>query len=449
MAGDRPRLVVFGPAYLDHVLEIRAPLLPPDRIASHFEAPEFRAHVADLLGARAWQVFVQALEATPWNVDWSVAARHRSRGTGRSISVAGEAGDDLHLSLPEESSLAGSVQLQAGIVSPSSAQRLLSRLASAVPAGVLDLAVEWCVNRPLTVRGCYEVARVSEDLGGMGAGFAAALSGTLCFAAGAGSDGRPCATAEKVIGRLRQHRVAVHPVAVPGHAGDETFLITSGSHGDKLPIGLRNALLHYPSEEAAPLARDADLVVVAGLPNPRMETLLNALEGRRVLLAPAMRNTEAPDFPFEAAGRTTFCLGLNESEWRGLAHRQQLLDAVPLVIVTRGRDGARLHFRVDSGERVALDCEAFRPELAPVDTNRAGETFAATFMTALFRHWGPEAVRRETFPREAMAEAVTRASVAASLQLRMPRFGFPEDAEIERHWPASELIVRENEEGTP
>src|SRR5262249_29669794 len=113
----------------------------------------------------------------------------------------------------------------------------------------------------------------SEDLGGMGAGYAAALGGVLHSALGPEDDPTSRATDE----RIRRYGVAHRPIRVPDRPADWTLLISSGEHGDKLPIGFRgcHAVLEVP-ELSRHAAEDTDLLVVAALPNPLVEAVLRS-----------------------------------------------------------------------------------------------------------------------------------------------------------------------------
>ena len=74
-----------------------------------------------------------------------------------------------------------------------------------------------------------------DDLGGMGAGFAAALGGELVSALGPEDD----PTSRVVADLLARAGIAHRPVRVPDQPADWTLLVTSGGFGDKLPIGFR------------------------------------------------------------------------------------------------------------------------------------------------------------------------------------------------------------------
>ncbi len=90
-----------------------------------------------------------------------------------------------------------------------------------------------------------------DDLGGMGAGFAAALGGELVSALGPEDD----PTSRAVADRLAHAGIAHRPIRVANHPADWTLLVTSGVFGDKLPIGFRGchaALKSVPGPRQLP-----------------------------------------------------------------------------------------------------------------------------------------------------------------------------------------------------
>src|SRR5262249_50301009 len=129
----------------------------------------------------------------------------------------------------------------------------------------------------LSGRRCARARSWSEDLGGMGAGYAAALGGGLHSALG--PDGDP--TSRAIGERIRQYGIAHRPIRVPDRPADWTLLISSGEHGDKLPIGFRgcHAALEVP-ELSRRAAEDSDLLVVAALPNPLVDAVLRSSNAR-------------------------------------------------------------------------------------------------------------------------------------------------------------------------
>ncbi|HEX8199862.1 MAG TPA: sugar kinase, partial [Isosphaeraceae bacterium] len=194
------RVRVFGPAYLDRVLRVDRPLLPPE------------------LGGV---------------LDGSVEG-----------SWAGEPGAVLTLEDPAGGAIVA--DLPEGWPGPTGRVRLDRTLAEGRGA--------W--RRP--VRG----TAWQDDLGGMGAGYARALGGVLVSALGSEED----ATSRAVAALLARAGVVHRPIRVPGRPADWTLLVTSGAHGDKLPVGFRGchaALTSLGAEGRMP----CDLCAVAALPN--------------------------------------------------------------------------------------------------------------------------------------------------------------------------------------
>ena len=74
-----------------------------------------------------------------------------------------------------------------------------------------------------------------DDLGGMGAGYAAALGGRSV----APWDRSPTRRARQSPSGWRELGIIHDPIRVVDHPADWTLLITSGPFGDKLPIGFR------------------------------------------------------------------------------------------------------------------------------------------------------------------------------------------------------------------
>src|SRR5262245_2203907 len=101
-----------------------------------------------------------------------------------------------------------------------------------------------------TLRRTVQALGWHDDLGGMGAGYAAALGGTLWSALGADGDPTSEATA-RLVGRAGfDHR----PIRVDGRSADWTLLLTTGEYGDKLAVGFRGCHASLESEAVDPCA---------------------------------------------------------------------------------------------------------------------------------------------------------------------------------------------------
>ncbi len=261
-----------------------------------------------------------------------------------------------------------------------------------------------------------------DDLGGMGAGYAAALGGELHSALGPEDDPASRAVADL----LARSGIAHRPIRVPDRPADWTLLITSAEHGDKLPIGFRGchaALGSLADRAGAP----CDLRVVAALPNRLAAEVLRAPGAGVRFFAPAMRNMldrEVPIVSFAEIDRRAQLqpprVGISgRPRGGGLAprragdHRRAL-----------GEPGA-VH---DAGGRPGPGARRRVPAVAPPrDTNRAGEAYAAALVATLLDHGWTSGVVEEPLARL----AAERASAAAALVLDRGDFGFPDPSEID------------------
>ncbi len=129
-----------------------------------------------------------------------------------------------------------------------------------------------------------------DDLGGMGAGFAAALGGELVSALGSETD--PVSVAA-VSTRLGEYGIRHRPIRVPHQPADWTLLLTSGPFGDKLPVGFRGCHAAAIPSVGRPFVRRlaCDVRVVAALPNPLAAEALLAPTGRTFACLRARRCT--------------------------------------------------------------------------------------------------------------------------------------------------------------
>jgi ribokinase len=131
--------------------------------------------------------------------------------------------------------------------------------------------------------------------------------------------------------------------------------------------------------------------------------------------------------PIASFARSIDLLSCNRGEWETLSEgdRGAILGAVPVVVVTDGAAGCTVWFH--GAEEGGLSFPIFPRTRPPVDTNRAGETFAFNFLLVLLHGgWLPGPVAPEL-----IAKAATRASAAAALVLDLRDFGFPTQAEID------------------
>ena len=357
------RVSVFGPAYLDRVLRVDQPLVDPS-------------------------------SGPP--LDQSVEGRWKF-GANRSLVLADPAGRAIAIELPADwPGPTGSI-----------------RLSQPFPPGVTEhrsqRGVSW-----------------HDDLGGMGAGYAAALGGVLCSALGSESD----PTSDAISRRLANLGIFHDAIRVFDRSADWTLLVTSGPFGDKLPIGFRgcHAALALDAFDLQ-VARPCDLRVVASLANRLAARVLTPAGAACRFFAPAMRNVLDRDCPVSSFAKSIDILSCNGREWETLEDREEVAWQVSILIVTDGPDGSTVRYTSPTGESECLRIPAFPRRSPPRDTNRAGETYAATLISTLLDNgWqAASGVVDDTL----IQTAAQRAAAAAALQLDRTEFGFPDDSEID------------------
>jgi ribokinase len=359
--------LIFGPAYLDRVIRVDRPLIDPE------------------LGERP--------------LDGSVDGRWLESGAG--LTLVDPLGHRLTIELPHD---------------------------WPGPSGTVGL------SRPLANRpgGWSRLVRGTswqDDLGGMGAGYAAALNGELISALGPESD----PTSHKIAHLLAKVGVTHRPIRVEGTTADWTLLITSGEHGDKLPIGFRGC--HAKLESLKPWSdRPSSLRVVASLPNRLASEALQGPSTIRVF-APALRNMLDRDPPIASFAESIDILTCNRGEWEQLLDREQVARRLSILVVTDGPNGATLDYSTPEGEANRLEIPAFPRTKPPLDTNRAGEAFAANLLLTLVENgWRPG-----TTSPDLARKALDRASAAAALVLDRLDFGFPNASEVDQAIQAGRL----------
>jgi sugar/nucleoside kinase (ribokinase family) len=354
----RRRTVVFGPAYLDRVLLVDRPLVDPEHDAS----------------------LDQSIEGV-----WTF---------GPGLKLVDDEGSSIKIELPADwPGPTGGVGLRG--------------LLGASPGG-------WC----RLVRG----VAWHDDLGGMGAGFAAALGGTLVSALGAVDD----PMSRCISNCLENEGVVHHAIRVEDRPADWTLLLTSGPFGDKLAVGFRGC--HAAVETLrGDCEQPCDLRVVASLPNRLAEEALSAAGAGVRVFTPGMRNMTDRDAPLGRFARHVDILCCNRREWEALDDREQVAWQVSLLAVTDGPRGGVLRFTTPRGEAGRLAVPAFPRSHPPRDTNRAGEAYAASLVSTLLDHgWSPG-----VNDPDLIRDAAHRASAAAALVLDRTAFGFPTCDEID------------------
>ncbi len=265
------RVVVFGAAYLDRVLRVDRPLVD---------------------------------DASGHPLDQSVDADWKFTG-GKGIELVDPAGLVISIAAPP------------GWPGPFGGVRLRDEVRPGMTG-------------PRAVRGIAW----QDDLGGMGAGYAAALGGTLHSALGPESD----PASQAIAGLLARYGIDHDPIRVADRPADWTLLVTSGAFGDKLPVGFRGCHAALEAAALVPLAEGAcDVRVVAALPNRLAGPLLEIPGARIRFLAPAMRNMTDREVPLEGFAGSVDILSCNRAEWTALAGRELAGERIPIIAVTTGR----------------------------------------------------------------------------------------------------------------
>ncbi|WP_169976398.1 carbohydrate kinase family protein [Tautonia rosea] len=358
------RVLVFGPAYLDRVLRVDRPLLPP----------EWDAGPLDLSVGGRWLVEDQR-EA--------------------SLRLEDPDGGSLFIDLPDDW--------------------------PECPGSGIELDRLLLPNRGVwyhSVKGL----NWQDDLGGMGAGFAAALGGLLVSALGPESD----PTSARIASMLAEQGIEHHPIRVPDTQADWTLLISSGPHGDKLPVGFRGchaSLSEYPG----PVDWGFDVLVVASLTNQLIRSALETVSARVRVFAPTLKNMTDREPPLLAFADRLELLCCNRQEWEALADREAVAQIIPILSISDGPNGGIIRFRDPSGALREHHEPAFPRDHPPRDTNRAGESYASTLLTTLLdAGW-------QGGPVEAglIEHAAQRAAAAAGLVIGHEDFRFPTPEEID------------------
>ncbi|MHB0939545.1 MAG: carbohydrate kinase family protein [Armatimonadota bacterium] len=262
------------------------------------------------------------------------------------------------------------------------------------------------------VTGEYPVASAVRQLGGMGAGYAKALGGLLRMPVGDDAVGR------EILQLLAQHEIDAVPALLPDCSSDTSLLLQS-PQGDKLAIGVRQAMIRWQAgAEDYALDADASALVFCGAPNALTAAVLEQAPEIPVMCAPALRNVCDRSVPLAGLAAMIDYLTLNALEWAQLDGAEEMRKHVPVITVTEGARGSRILLGEHEIHIPAVPFEG------PSDTNRAGETYAATFFRVLLAAC-PEFPRRIIM--EAMEHAGQLAAAQAAKQLAMREFGFPRE----------------------
>ncbi|MEI6519163.1 MAG: PfkB family carbohydrate kinase [bacterium] len=252
-----------------------------------------------------------------------------------------------------------------------------------------------------------------QQLGGMGAGYAKATGGLLRMPLGDDSLGN------RLCDILFSHGIVSKPAILPGHSSDSSLLIQSQT-GDKLAVGFRDALINWqPGEDDITMAQGAKYIIFCGVLNSSMIKILNCDITAPVMFAPAMRNIDDVDCPLADLANKIDYLAMNALEWSHLHRREEIINAIPLITITDGARGCDIYLRGKQFFFPAL------PHPGSVDTNRAGETYAATIWKAIF-HYCPSFPNAE-ISEELLTHIANLARQQAHRQLDIIEFAFPPD----------------------
>lgn len=252
-----------------------------------------------------------------------------------------------------------------------------------------------------------------QQLGGMGAGFAKAFGGLLRMPLGDDAPG------QMLCKMLDDNKINAKPTILPGHASDSTLMIQSAT-GDKLAAGYRDALINWQaSEDDYSIAENADYIIFCGAPNQFMTTILSHNIPAKIMCAPAMRNIDDENYQLaDIAGKISY-LAMNALEWANLRRRDEIISNIPLISITDGARGCDIYLHGKSYFFPAL------PHPGPVDTNRAGETYASSLWKAIM-HLCPDFPCRKISP-ETLTHIAGIAGKQAHRQLDLIDFAFPPD----------------------
>jgi ribokinase len=147
------------------------------------------------------------------------------------------------------------------------------------------------------------------------------------------------------------------------------------------------------------------------------------------MFAPAMRNMRDRECLLSSFAASIDLLCCNRQEWETLEDREEVAWRVSILVVTDGRSGSLARFTTPQGEPGTVCVPAFPRDRPPRDTNRAGEAFAATFIsTLLSQEWQPAS---GVIAADLVRLAMIRASAAAALVLDRTDFGFPAPEDVE------------------
>jgi len=385
--GAARRVCVVGPAYVDEIVRVDGPLCPPD-----------------------WQVAAgRAGRHDAFRLDYTVTEARRE----------GLPAGDVFLDLC--GACADRIRVVDG--GRRSGRRVRLREPRIVGTGSgADLP-------PLDTR--VGLAGAHEEPGGMGPGYALALGARLVTAVG-GRAGTPDATGQALTRAVAELGVDCRAVVVDGAATDTTLILMSPV-GDKLPVARRSSSARCTADalvaavRADAAATDLDVSIVTSLPNPVAAAVAERLGGWK-LFAPSLRNCRSG--PLGPVARAVDAMAMNATEWGAVEDADVVRGACDLIAVTRGAAGASVLFRDAAGQEREADVAAAEAPGPVVDTNHAGEAFAAALVGELILSGALDDPRGGGYHEETVREAAVRASWAAALAVRRAGMAFPRRDEV-------------------
>jgi len=250
---------------------------------------------------------------------------------------------------------------------------------------------------------------IISRLGGMGAGFAKALSAQLIYP---GADDELGSTVKSFL-----HEHGINAFQLDSTFKTDCSIVILNDFGEKLAFGTREQIgnMHKNKDIVTPLSKSKKAVFCG----PNNDFTLNLLSKAaksdlpKVILAPSKRNIlEGNRTPFGKLAPYTHYLALNRSEWNMLSPTNQsaFMANCKLITIT---DGSR---------EIELIYERNRAKIAPskvtkvIDVTRAGETFASVMIQHL----------EDLINLDSVLFYAKIASEKAAEQMMMADFGFPE-----------------------
>ncbi len=207
-----------------------------------------------------------------------------------------------------------------------------------------------------------------------------------------------------------------------GPFGDKLAIGLRGCHARLTPADWAHA-----AETALSASPVGSLVVVAGLPNRSAAEVFQLAGAATRMLAPSMLSVRDHELPLGELIAQADLVCCNRHEWTSLVGSGPMPPAT-LAVVTDGPQGASAYVRTGpDGEIRSLSVPVFPRSRPPRDTNRAGEAFASALVGSLLAQgW-----RSGPVEPGLLARALERASAAAALVLDLESFGFATEAQID------------------